>query len=62
MAWAIVVTANHFIFDMLVGAAVVLVALLVSWILHSGRLPMRRMLAHWRRGFLEIPGRVWFDR
>jgi hypothetical protein len=45
MFWSIVVTANHFIFDMLIGAAVVLVALLVSWLLHSGRLPVRRMLA-----------------
>jgi hypothetical protein len=45
MFWSIVVTANHFIFDMLIGAAVVLVALFVSWLFHSGRLPMRRMLA-----------------
>jgi len=62
MAWAIVVTANHFIFDMLVGAAVVLVTLLISWLLHSGRLPLGRMLARSRRGLLEIPRRIWFDR
>jgi hypothetical protein len=45
MFWAIVVTANHFIFDMLVGAAIVLVALFISWLYYSGRLPVRRVLA-----------------
>jgi hypothetical protein len=45
MFWAIVVTANHFIFDMLVGAAIVLVALFISWLYYSGRLPIRRVLA-----------------
>jgi hypothetical protein len=45
MFWAIVVTANHFIFDMLVGAAIVLVALFVSWLYYSGRLPVRHVLA-----------------
>lgn len=44
MFWSIVVTANHFIFDMLVGAAVVLVALFVSWLYYTGRLPVRRVL------------------
>jgi hypothetical protein len=45
MFWSIVVTANHFIFDMLVGAAIVLVALFISWLYYTGRLPIRRVLA-----------------
>jgi hypothetical protein len=44
MFWAIVVTANHFIFDMLVGAAIVLVALFISWLYYTDRLPIRRLL------------------
>ena len=44
MFWSIVVTANHFIFDMLVGAAVVLVALFISWLCYTGRLPVRRVV------------------
>jgi hypothetical protein len=44
MFWSIVVTANHFIFDMLVGAAIVLVALVVSWLYYTQRLPMSRVL------------------
>jgi hypothetical protein len=44
MFWSIVVTANHFIFDMLVGAAIVLVALAVSWLHYTGRLPISRVL------------------
>jgi len=38
MFWAIVVTGNHFIFDMLVGGTIVLFSLGVSWLFHSGRL------------------------
>jgi hypothetical protein len=45
MFWAIVATANHFIFDMLVGAAIVLVALFISWLYYTGRLPIRCVLA-----------------
>jgi len=45
MFWSVVVTANHFIFDMLVGAAIVLVALFISWLYYTGRLPVRRVLA-----------------
>ena len=41
---SIVVTANHFIFDMLVGAAIVLVALAVSWLYYAERLPISRVL------------------
>ena len=37
MFWAIVVTANHFIFDMLVGGAIVLFSLGVSRVFYSGR-------------------------
>jgi hypothetical protein len=44
MFWSIVVTANHFIFDMLVGAAIVLVALFISWLYYSGGLPIRRVV------------------
>lgn len=44
MFWSIVVTANHFIFDMLVGAVIVVVALFVSWLYYTGRLPIGRML------------------
>jgi hypothetical protein len=43
MFWAIVVTANHFIFDMLMGAAIVLVALFISWLYYTDRLPMSRV-------------------
>jgi len=45
MFWSIVVTANHFILDMVIGAAIVLVALFISWLYYSGRLPVRRVLA-----------------
>jgi hypothetical protein len=44
MFWSIVVTANHFLFDMLVGAAIVLVALFISWLYYTGRLPISRVL------------------
>jgi len=44
MFWSIVVTANHFIFDMLVGVAVVLVALFISWLYYTGRLPVLPVL------------------
>jgi len=44
MFWSVVVTANHFIFDMLVGAAIVLVALFISWLCYTDRLPVRRVL------------------
>jgi hypothetical protein len=44
MFWSIVVTANHFIFDMVVGAAIVLVALFISRLYYTGRLPLRRAL------------------
>jgi hypothetical protein len=44
MFWSIVVTANHFIFDMLVGAAVVMVALFISWLCYTGRLAIRPVL------------------
>ncbi len=43
MLWAVVVTGNHFIFDALVGGAIVLFSLGVSWLIYSGRLrPMLR--------------------
>jgi hypothetical protein len=45
MFWATVVTANHFIFDVLVGAAVVLVALFISWLYYTSRPRVRRVLA-----------------
>jgi len=43
MFWAIVVTGNHFIFDMLVGGTIVLFSLGVSWLFYSGllRAPVR---------------------
>jgi len=44
MFWSIVVTGNHFIFDMLVGAAVVLVALFISWLYYTDRFPIRHVL------------------
>jgi hypothetical protein len=44
MFWSIVVTANHFIFDMLVGAALVLVALFISWLYYRGLRSVRRVV------------------
>jgi len=43
MFWAVVVTGNHFIFDALVGGAIVLFSLGVSWVFYSGwvRAPLR---------------------
>jgi hypothetical protein len=44
MFWSIVVTANHFILDMVVGAAIVLVALFISWLYYTRALPIRHVL------------------
>ena len=42
MFFAIVLTANHFIFDMLVGSLIVLVAIAVAFALERERLPLLR--------------------
>jgi hypothetical protein len=44
MFWSIVVTANHFILDMVFGAAIVLVALFISWLYYTRALPIRQVL------------------
>jgi hypothetical protein len=43
MFFAIVLTANHFIFDMLVGSLIVLVAIAVALALEGERFPLPRL-------------------
>lgn len=45
MFFAVVLTANHFIFDMLVGSLVVLVAIAAAFTLESARSPLPRLRA-----------------